>query len=202
MWHENLTDCPPHLSDVATVPWEMQKVIFNSIIHTYFWLFTLSQKKTICNPLSHPIWTNHHKNLWIAKLFHLTEGLLRSFKCWRLWKEPVVDCHQWLWKEPVVMCGNWNVRQAMSQQVYCIEWPPSALIHASSLFRHCSVAVLKFSPCRNKPLQQASTCPTRAPSVACSRRSTRAMQIIGSIKQGRSQDFEFRGLKPMASAER
>jgi len=35
-------------SDVA------KTVIFNSIIHTYFWLFSLSQKKTNCNPLAHP----------------------------------------------------------------------------------------------------------------------------------------------------
>jgi len=25
--------CPPHLSDVATLPWEVQKSIFNIIIH-------------------------------------------------------------------------------------------------------------------------------------------------------------------------
>jgi len=25
IWHENLTDLPPHLSDVATLPWEIQK---------------------------------------------------------------------------------------------------------------------------------------------------------------------------------
>jgi len=71
----------------------------------------LSQKKTNCNLLVHLTWTCHYTNFWIA------EGLLHSFKSWRLWREPVVGCHQWLWKEMVVMCGNWNVRQAMSQQV-------------------------------------------------------------------------------------
>jgi len=162
IWRKNLTDCPPHLSDVATVPWEIQKVIFNSIIHTYFWLFTLSHKKTICNPLAHPTWKCHHTNLWIAKLFHLTEGLLRSFKRWRLWKEPVVDYHRWLWKEPVVMCGNCNVRQAMSQQVFrvtafCVN---TCFQSFSTLFGYIvHHAVLKFSPCRNKPLPLASTCP-------------------------------------------
>jgi len=34
--------CPGRLSDVATLPWEIQKIIFNSFIHTHFWLFTLS----------------------------------------------------------------------------------------------------------------------------------------------------------------
>ena len=34
---ERLQTCPPHLSDVATLPWEIQKkVIFDSIIHTYY----------------------------------------------------------------------------------------------------------------------------------------------------------------------
>jgi len=93
------------------------------------------QKKTNCNLLAHPTRKCHHTNLLTAKLFHLTEVLLRSFKRWRFYREPVVVCRRWLWKEPAVMCGNWNVRQAMSQQ-----WQRSALIHASSLFRHWSVA--------------------------------------------------------------
>ena len=43
----SLYTCPPHLYTVATLPWEIQKShFFNSIIHTYFRLFTLSQKKT------------------------------------------------------------------------------------------------------------------------------------------------------------
>ena len=74
--------CPTHLSNVATLPWEIQKSHFNGIIHTYFRLFTFSQKKTNCNPLAHPTWKCHHTNLWTAKLFHLTEGLMRSFKRW------------------------------------------------------------------------------------------------------------------------
>ena len=91
--------CPPHLSDVATLPWDIQKIIFNCIIHTYFWLFMLSQKKTNCNPLAHPAWKCHNTNLWIAKFFRLIEGLLCSFKRWRLWREQVVGCHRWLWKQ-------------------------------------------------------------------------------------------------------
>jgi len=139
-----------------------QKIIFNSIIHTCFWLFTLSQKKTNCNPRANPTWKCHHSNLWIAKLFHLTEVLLRSFKRCRLWWEPVVGCHRWNWKEPVVMCGNWNVRQAVSQQVFrvttfCIS---TCFQSFSTLFgRMVHHAVLKFSPCCNKPLLQAATCP-------------------------------------------
>ena len=118
IWHENLTDVPTSPVRCSHFTLGNQKVIFNSIIHTYLWLFMLSQKKTNCNPLAYPTWKCHQTNLRIAKLFHLTEGLLLSFKCWKLHKEPVVGYRQWLWKEPVVMCGNWNVRQAVSQQVF------------------------------------------------------------------------------------
>jgi len=118
-----------------------------------------------------PTWKCHHINLWIAKLCHLTEGLLGSFKRWRLWKEPVVDCRRWLWKEPVVMCGNWNVRQAMSQQVFrvttfCVSTQFQSF---STLFgRTLHHAVLKFSSCRNKPLPQASAHPYQYTRSSCS----------------------------------
>ena len=53
---------------------------FSTLICICFRFFKLPQKKTNCNPLAHPTWKCHHTNLWNAKLFHLTEGLLRSFK--------------------------------------------------------------------------------------------------------------------------
>ena len=170
IWHGNLADCPPHLSDVATVPWEIQKSFSYILLIIYY---VISQK-TIYNPLAHPTWKCHHTfrhtNLWIAKLFHLTEGLLRSFKRWKRWKEPVVGC-RWLWKEPVVMCGNWNARQAMLQQVFrvitfcvntCFQSFPTLI---SRTVHH---AVLKFSPCRNKPLPQALTCHYQYTRSSCS----------------------------------
>jgi len=166
MWHKNLKDCPPRLGNP-------KQLIFNSIIDTYFWLLSLSHKKTNCNPLAHPTWKCHHTNLWTAKLFHSTEGLLRSFRRWKLWKEPVVGCRRWLWKEPVVMCGSWYVRQAMSQQVFrvttlCIN---TCFQSFSTLFTHVVGvlhAVLKFSPRRNKPLPQASTCSYQYTRSSCS----------------------------------
>ena len=59
-WHgkswENLTKilqiCPPHLSDVATLPWEIQKCHFQQY-YSYTLLVMLSQKETNCNPLAH-----------------------------------------------------------------------------------------------------------------------------------------------------
>ena len=42
---DSLYICPPYLYTIATLPWEIQKIIFSSIIHGYFRLFMLSQKK-------------------------------------------------------------------------------------------------------------------------------------------------------------
>jgi len=41
--------CPPHLSDVTTLPWEIQKRHFSAFLFLYFRLFTLAQKKTNSN---------------------------------------------------------------------------------------------------------------------------------------------------------
>ena len=48
-WHEILQICPPHLSHVATLPWEIQKCHFSTLLFIYFRLFTLLQKKTNSN---------------------------------------------------------------------------------------------------------------------------------------------------------
>jgi len=168
-----LQTCTPHLSCQMYPLYhgKSRQVIFSSIMHTYFWLFMLSQKKTNCNTLAHPTWKRHHTNLWIAKLSHLTEGLLRSFKRRKLWKEPaVVGCRRWLWKEPVVMCENWNVRQAMSQQVFrvttlCINTCFQSFSTLISRIVHH--AVPKFNPCHNKPQPLATTCPYQYTRSSC-----------------------------------
>ena len=38
--------CPPQPSDVATLPWEIQKSHFSTLLFVYFRLFTFAQKKT------------------------------------------------------------------------------------------------------------------------------------------------------------
>jgi len=130
--------CPPDLSDVATLPLEIQKVIFNSIIPIHFWWFMLSWKKTNCNPLAHPTWKCHHTNLWNAKRF--------------IWLKVCCVLSNVGGSEKsqlrVVVGGSeknrlWCVATGMSgNQCHskCLKWPPFALIHASSLFRHCSVS--------------------------------------------------------------
>jgi len=52
-----LQTCPPHLSDVATLPWEIQK----SHVQPYYSyrlliMYVISEENKLnCNPLAHPI---------------------------------------------------------------------------------------------------------------------------------------------------
>jgi len=41
--------CPPHPSYVSTLPWEIQKSHFSTLLFIYFRLFTLAQQKTSSN---------------------------------------------------------------------------------------------------------------------------------------------------------
>jgi len=188
IWHKSLTHCPPRLSDVAAVPWEIEKVIFNSIVHTYFWLFTLSHKKTICNPLAHPpknviTLTCELQNffIWLKVCCVLSD--VGGFEKTQLWVVIGGSEKNLLWCVAAVMSG----KQCHSK---CSEWPPSALIHASSLFRQCTVtqytmpcwnsAHIATSRCRKPQHVHINTCTSP---VVCPRRSTGAMQVIGSTKQ-------------------
>ena len=49
IWHENLTDCPPRLSDVATVPWEIEKKSFSTVLFIYilFIIYVISQENKL-----------------------------------------------------------------------------------------------------------------------------------------------------------
>jgi len=65
IWHHSLYICPPYLYIVATLPWEtLKKSFFNSIIHIYFKLFTLSQKKTNCYLLARSNRSNTQLSLY------------------------------------------------------------------------------------------------------------------------------------------
>ena len=57
------------------------QIILSRLVRTYSSLFTLSEKKTNCYPLSTtPIKCHHtvHTILYNAQIFHLTEGMLQS----------------------------------------------------------------------------------------------------------------------------
>jgi len=92
-----------------------------------FWLLTFSHKKTICNPLAHPTWKCHHTYLWFAKLFHLTDGLLRSFRrCMEALKRASFGLSSVALKR--TRC---DVRMAINCQLYVRQ----AICHVQQVFR-------------------------------------------------------------------
>ena len=135
IWHENLTDCPPFLSDIATGSRKksFSTILFIQISHylcfirriqTVIQLPTPSENVSIltCELLNFFIW------LKLCCILSNVGGSEES----QLW----------------VVCGSeknrlWCVATGMSgKQCHskCSELPCSALIHASSLYWHWSVA--------------------------------------------------------------
>ena len=141
IWHGNLTDLSTLPVNVTIVPWEIQKVIFNSSTHTYVRLFTLSQKETHCNP---NVGGSEESQMWVViggskknRLWCVTTGLSSK------------QCHS--------KCSEWPFSAYTCFQSF------------SSLISHTvHQAVLKFSLCRNKPLPPASTCPHQYTRSSCS----------------------------------
>jgi len=141
IWQQNLTDCPPHLSDVATVPWEIQKIHFQqNYSYTLLIIYITSQEK-IYNLLAHP-----PENV-TTLTYELQNFFIWLKVCCVLWLLSNVGGSEkgQLW----VVVGSseknrlWCVAmECVASEFHskCSEWPPSALIHTSSLFRHWSVA--------------------------------------------------------------
>jgi len=143
IWHENLTDLstsPVRCSHFTLVN---PKKSFSTVLFIRTsWLFMLSQKKTNCNPSTcppHLKMSPHYLVNWLQNFFILLKVCCVLSKLEALnWRQPV-------W---VVVGGSennrlWCVATGMSgKQCHskCSEWPPSASIHASSLFRHRPVA--------------------------------------------------------------
>jgi len=130
--------CPSHLSDVATLSWEIQKSHFLALlfIHASGYLCYLRRKQTVIYLPTH------------LKVTTLTCELLNFFirlKVRCVLQNAGGSEKNQLW---VIISGSkknrlWCVATGMSgKQCHskCSEWPPSALIHASSIFRHWSVA--------------------------------------------------------------
>jgi len=86
--------CPRHLSDVATLPWEIKKS-FSAVffIHTFDYLRYLRRKVTVTH-LPTPS-ENVTTITCDCKNFNMTERLLRSFKVGDF-EETLVGCHRWL----------------------------------------------------------------------------------------------------------
>ena len=58
-WHKNLTDCPPHLLDVATVRWEIQKSYFRQYYSYILLIIYVILLEDLPTPLT---WKCHHTN--------------------------------------------------------------------------------------------------------------------------------------------
>ena len=152
--------CPPHLYTVATLPWEIQKVIFNSIIYAYFRLFASSQKKTNCYSLIHHTWKMSPQYLVKRTIFFIW---LNSLKVCCIPPDVGGSRESRLWvgiggsEKTVVMFGKWNARQATLQQMFKVTtFCTDTCFQSFSSLINCIVyhAVLKFSPCHNKTLPQ------------------------------------------------
>jgi len=168
IWHESFTDCPPHLSFVATVPWEIQQSFSTVLfIHTSDYLCYLT-KKTIYNPLAHPTWKCHHTNLWIAKLlmWGCVHSNVRGSEKSQLWVVVGGSEKNRLWCVATRMSGMQCHSKVFRVTTFCVctcFQSFSTLISRTLLH-----AVLKFSPCHNKPLPQASTCHYQYTPSSCS----------------------------------
>ena len=131
---EMLQICPPRPSHVDTLPWEIQKKSFFSFSCTLQIIYVISEEN----------------KLWSTCLPHLKMSPHWLLKCktfssdWRFFAFFQTLGSQ-LW---VVVGGSeknrlWCVATGMSgkqSHSMCSEWPPSALIHASSLSWYRSVA--------------------------------------------------------------
>ena len=76
--------CPSHLSDVATLLWEIKKS-FSTVLfmHTSDYLRCFRRKQTVIHLLT-PSENVTTLTCELQNFFILTEGLLRTFKRWRL----------------------------------------------------------------------------------------------------------------------
>ena len=158
IWHQQLVHLPtsPVYCSHFTLG-NPKKSFFNSIIHTYFRLYILSQKKTNCYPLSHHTWKMSTHYFVKCTTFTSDWRYVVFLQTLVALKKPVVDWHWWLWKEPVVMCGKWNIRQATLQQMFKVTTScTDTCFQSFSPLISCIVhhALLNFSPCRNKTLPQ------------------------------------------------
>ena len=148
IWHENLTGLPTSPVTCSYYILRNLKKSFSAVLftHTSDYLCYLRRQQTVIH-LPTPPENVTTLNCKLQNFFIWLKVCCVFFKHWRLWKEPVV------------MYGNWNVRQTMPQQVFRV-----TTFCISTFFRSFSTlisrivyhAMLKFSPCRNNPLLQAS----------------------------------------------
>jgi len=166
IWHEMLDIYPPHLSGVATLPWEIQKSFSTVLfIQNSDYLCYISRTQTVIHlptpPENVTTLTCELQNFFIWLKVSCVLSNAGGSEESQLWVVVGGSEKKWLW----CVATGMSSKQCHSK---C-----SALIHASSLFstlisRTVHHALLKFSPCHNKPLPQASTCPYQYARFSCS----------------------------------
>ena len=126
-----------------------KKVMFN-IIDTYFWLFTLSEKETNRNSLGRlTTLTCEMQSFFVLLKVCCVPSNVGSSEKNTLCVGIGGSGKNRLWCVATGILG----KQCHSK---CSKWPPSAWIQSFSPLINGIVhhALLKFSPCRNKPLPQ------------------------------------------------
>jgi len=155
IWHENLTHCPPRLSDVATVPWEIDEKSFSTVlfIHTSDYLHYLTRKQS--NPLAHPTWnittlTCELQNFFIRlKLCCVLSDVGGSEKS-QLWVVVGGSEKNQLLRVAAEMSGKPVSLQVFRLTTVCVNSCFQSF--STSFSRVVHHTVLQFSPWRNKPL--------------------------------------------------
>jgi len=89
--------CPPHLSHVATLPWEIQQSHYSTLLFIYFRLFTSAQKKTSSNCCTAALTVyllfsaSYYLHSLVLHLGHATGGArVLMWTCWALHQRLVV----------------------------------------------------------------------------------------------------------------
>ena len=136
IFHQQLIDLPTSPVSCSPLSWEIQKVIFTNIIHAYL-LFTFSPNKTnvVVNLPITPEKMSPH--------YHSCCGMyIVSFQTLVALKRRVVlygtsGCE----RSRLCCVATWmSGKQQCKHHSKCSTWPPSAWIHASSLFHHWLIA--------------------------------------------------------------
>jgi len=144
-----------------------QKVIFSGIIHTYFWyLCHVRRKQTVLPtpPENVTILTCELLNffIWLKVCCKRVLEALKRASC-GLSSMPLkrTSCDVWQ-----LECQASSVTAVFRVTTFCIS---TCFQSFSRLIGHIvHHAVLKFSPCHNKPMLQASTCPCQYTRSSCS----------------------------------
>ena len=133
------------LTDLSTLPVRCNHITLRNpkklftilFIHTSDYLRYLREEQTVIY-LPTPTWTCHHTNLWSANFFIWLKVCCVLSNVGGS-KESQLCVHIGGYEKNRFWCAATGM-SGKQRHSKCSEWPPYVLIHASSLFRHWSVA--------------------------------------------------------------